>query len=85
MGVTNSDENTPKKGGAELLVLAQLEGQPRHGYETDVEIERRSQGAVSFQIASLHPVLYFTGSNGRALSPLSGGRVLVRAGDGTTS
>lgn len=41
-----------------MLVLAQLEGRPRHGYEVGVEIERRSEGAVSFQTASLYPVLY---------------------------
>src|SRR5215471_5938731 len=58
MAIRDSDENARKKGSAELLVLAQLEGRPRHGYEIGVEIERRSEGAVSFQIASLYPVLY---------------------------
>src|SRR5260370_10208599 len=52
------DESAQKKGSAELLVLAQLEGRPRHGYEIGLEIERRSEGAVSFQTASLYPVLY---------------------------
>jgi transcriptional regulator len=58
MPVIDSDDNARKKGSAELLVLAQLEDRPRHGYEIGVEIERRSGGAVSFQIASLYPVLY---------------------------
>jgi PadR family transcriptional regulator, regulatory protein PadR len=58
MAIQYSDENARKKGSAELLVLAQLEGRRRHGYEIGVEIERRSEGAVSFQIASLYPVLY---------------------------
>src|SRR5216684_2506818 len=58
MAIIDSNENARKKGSAELLVLAQLEGRPRHGYEIGVEIERRSDGAVSFQIASLYPVLY---------------------------
>src|SRR5438552_9055172 len=58
MPLIDSDENSRKKGSAELLVLAQLEARSRHGYEIGVEIERRSQGAVSFQIASLYPVLY---------------------------
>lgn len=58
MELLTSDENARKKGSAELLILAQLEGRPRHGYEIGVEIERRSEGAVSFQIASLYPVLY---------------------------
>jgi transcriptional regulator len=58
MAIIDLDENARKKGSAELLVLAQLEGRPRHGYEIGVEIERRSEGAVSFQTASLYPVLY---------------------------
>ena len=57
MAPTSPDQEW-KKGSAELLVLAQLEGRPRHGYEIGPEIERRSQGAVSFQAASLYPVLY---------------------------
>ncbi|MGH9162663.1 MAG: PadR family transcriptional regulator [Vicinamibacteraceae bacterium] len=47
-----------KKGTAELLVLAQLESGPRHGYEIARRIETRSNGAVSFHVASLYPVLY---------------------------
>src|SRR5215469_15258183 len=58
MPVIDPDANARKKGSAELLVLAQLESRPRHGYEIGVEIERRSAGEVSFQIASLYPVLY---------------------------
>jgi len=58
MSLQEFDDNARKKGSAELLVLAQLEGRSRHGYEIGVEIERRSAGAVSFQIASLYPVLY---------------------------
>ena len=58
MAIIDLDENARKKGSAELLVLAQLEARPRHGYEIGVEIERRSEGAVSFQTASLYPVLY---------------------------
>jgi transcriptional regulator len=54
----SQDIDSQKKGSAELLILAQLESRPRHGYEIGVEIERRSAGAVSFQIASLYPVLY---------------------------
>ncbi|MCA1584645.1 MAG: PadR family transcriptional regulator [Acidobacteria bacterium] len=47
-----------KKGTAELLVLAQLEGRPRHGYEIGQQIATRGAGGVSFQPASLYPVLY---------------------------
>lgn|SRR5487761_925290 len=64
MAILDSDENARKKGSAELLVLAQLESRPRHGYEIGVEIERRSGGAVSFQTASLYPVLYRLESKG---------------------
>src|ERR1700676_1485122 len=58
MAFIDSNQNARKKGSAELLVLAQLEGRPRHGYEIGVEIERRSAGAVSFQISCLFPVFY---------------------------
>src|SRR5260221_11129342 len=58
MAITDSDDGARKKGSAELLVLAQLEGRRRHGYEIGLEIERRSEGVVSFQAASLYPVLY---------------------------
>lgn len=55
---TQLQENALKKGTAELLVLAQLEDGPRHGYEIGQQIERRSGGTVSFNVASLYPVLY---------------------------
>ena len=55
---SNSDENSLKKGTAELLVLAQLEQGPRHGYEIALRIESRSGGLVSFNVASLYPILY---------------------------
>src|SRR5436190_9504340 len=58
MALMDTDEHAQKKGSAELLVLAQLESRPRHGYEIGMEIERRTGGEVSFQIASLYPVLY---------------------------
>lgn len=52
------DDPALKKGTAELLVLAQLERHPRHGYEIAQQIAARAAGAVSFQAASLYPVLY---------------------------
>ena len=55
---SNSAENSLKKGTAELLVLAQLEQGPRHGYEIALRIESRSGGLVSFNVASLYPILY---------------------------
>jgi len=53
-----SDEHSLKKGTAELLVLAQLEDEPRHGYDIALRIEQRSNGTVTFNVASLYPVLY---------------------------
>jgi PadR family transcriptional regulator len=47
-----------KKGSAELLVLALLEDGQRHGYEIGKLIESRSEGAISFHVASLYPTLY---------------------------
>ena len=47
-----------KKGSAELLILSLVESRARHGYEIAKLIETRSQGALSFQVASLYPLLY---------------------------
>ena len=47
-----------KKGSAELLILAILEDRQRHGYEIAKVIETRSGGAITFQAASLYPILY---------------------------
>ena len=47
-----------KKGSAELLILSLLEAQPRHGYELSKLIEARSDGMLSFRVASLYPLLY---------------------------
>jgi transcriptional regulator len=47
-----------KKGSAALLILALLEDRQRHGYEIGKLIESRSEGAISFQVASLYPMLY---------------------------
>jgi PadR family transcriptional regulator, regulatory protein PadR len=53
-----SGDHTLKKGTAELLVLAQLEDEPRHGYDIAMRIEQRSNGEVVFNVASLYPILY---------------------------
>jgi PadR family transcriptional regulator, regulatory protein PadR len=53
-----ADDEVLKKGTAELLVLAQLEERARHGYEIAQQIAARAEGGVSFQPASLYPVLY---------------------------
>ncbi len=58
MALHNVFSREVKKGSAELLILALLEDQPRHGYEIGKLIETRSNGSISFQIASLYPTLY---------------------------
>jgi PadR family transcriptional regulator, regulatory protein PadR len=47
-----------KKGTAELVVLAFLDDEPRHGYELAQLIEERSAGALTFNFASLYATLY---------------------------
>jgi transcriptional regulator len=47
-----------KKGSAELVILALLEGRARHGYELSQIIEQRSEGDLRFKVASLYPLLY---------------------------
>jgi transcriptional regulator len=47
-----------KKGSAEFLLLSLLEAEPRHGYELQKLIESRSQGVLTFHVASLYPLLY---------------------------
>ena len=47
-----------KRGSLELLILALVEDRPRHGYEIARLIEQRSEGAISFRVASLYPTLY---------------------------
>jgi PadR family transcriptional regulator PadR len=51
-------ERELKRGSAELLILALLEQRQRHGYEIGQLIADRSEGAISFHIASLYPTLY---------------------------
>src|ERR1044072_2785800 len=71
----SSDEHTLKKGTAELLVLAQLEDEPRHGYDIAMRIEQRSNGGVVFNVASLYPILYRLEAQG-----IIAGRWVERAG-----
>ena len=57
MESTNSNREW-KKGGAELLILALLEQQARHGYDICRLIEVRSGGALHFHVTTLYPLLY---------------------------
>jgi len=47
-----------KKVSAELLILSLVQSRPRHGYAIGKLIEERSGGLLSFNVASLYPLLY---------------------------
>src|SRR5438128_1919349 len=55
---TSALERELKRGSTELLILALLEERQRHGYEIGRLIEERSDGTISFHVASLYPTLY---------------------------
>jgi len=57
MGMT-SLERELKRGSAELLIMALLEEQERHGYQIAQLITERSEGAITFHVTSLYPTLY---------------------------
>jgi PadR family transcriptional regulator PadR len=46
------------KSSAQMVLLALLETQSRHGYELAKLIEARSEGKLEFHVASLYPMLY---------------------------
>ena len=54
---SHSLERELKRGSTELLILALLEQQPRHGYELSKLIASRSKGVLTFHAASLYPLL----------------------------
>ena len=55
---TTSLERELKRGSAELLILALLEEEERHGYHIAQLITERSEGAITFHVTSLYPTLY---------------------------
>lgn len=55
---SNDLERELKRGSTEVLILALLEERERHGYDLARLIEERSDGAISFHVASLYPTLY---------------------------
>src|SRR5688572_20220607 len=69
------DESAARKGSAELLILAALEDGQLHGYDIAREIARRSDGLLTFHVASLYPLLYKLEERGWIL-----GRWVERAG-----
>lgn len=64
-----------KRGSTEILLLSLLEERERHGYDLARLIDERSQGAISFHVASLYPTLYRMEERG-----LIGGRWVEKAG-----
>ena len=73
---TQAFDREVKKGSAEMLILALLEDRQRHGYEIAKVIETRSGGAITFQAASLYPILYRLEKRG-----LIEGRWVEKAGE----
>jgi PadR family transcriptional regulator, regulatory protein PadR len=51
-------ERQLKKGSAELLILSLVEHRARHGYEISKLIAARGGGVVTYNVASLYPLLY---------------------------
>ena len=51
-------ESAARKGSAELLILAALDDGQLHGYDIAREISRKSDGLLTFHVASLYPLLY---------------------------
>jgi PadR family transcriptional regulator len=47
-----------KKGSAEVIILAIVEGEPHHGYEIAKLIEERSAGRLTLTLATLYATLY---------------------------
>src|SRR5262245_3936281 len=51
-------ERELKRGSTEVLILSLLEEQDRHGYDIGRLIDERSDGPLTFHVASLYPTLY---------------------------
>ena len=65
-----------KKGSSELLILSLLEYEPRHGYQLCKLIASTTKGALTFNVASLYPLLYRLEKRG-----LVHGRWVEKAGE----
>lgn len=50
--------DSAKKGSADLLILALVDEQARHGYDIARLIEERSGGTLRFTLAALYETLY---------------------------
>ncbi|MGH9862239.1 MAG: PadR family transcriptional regulator [Candidatus Acidiferrales bacterium] len=58
MATNHKGASPVKRGSAELAVLAVLAEAPLHGYAIAKRIRHQTGGVVSFDVASLYPVLY---------------------------
>ena len=58
MGAEHKVSSPVKRGSAQLAVLAVLAEAPRHGYDIAKRIRQQTGGVVSFDVASLYPLLY---------------------------
>jgi len=58
MSTPNPLSRELKRGSTELLILALIEDRPRHGYEIARLIGERSEGGITYHVASLYPTLY---------------------------
>ena len=47
-----------KKGSAEIVILAVVDGEAHHGYEIAKLIDERTRGDLTFTLASLYATLY---------------------------
>lgn len=54
----SSSLDEAKRGSAEVLILALVEDVDLHGYDIAKQIEARSDGALTFTLASLYTTLY---------------------------
>lgn len=52
------------RGVNEILILAALQSQPKHGYQIALEIEERSGGYFSFNHGTLYPILHHLENQG---------------------
>jgi len=47
-----------QQNSAELVVLALLDGRPKHGYELAKLVESESGSLLQYQVASIYPMLH---------------------------
>jgi len=53
-----------KRGSARFIILAILESGPAHGYNIATQIEYQTKGVLTFDVASLYPLLHQLESKG---------------------